>query len=190
MNENCGAEFFCCAPNWLERGVVEVQRVSPTGEWTVVHVRADLRAAESELTNTTFQLARSKIDILQRYRGQAGKSFGITAHDFRDVIVQAPGKIEGIGRLCPIAEHYRHSREHLHGNFCTIAVVDAAFRVPDAVCDFAKDAIADHHPGAARFVMIEPHKPAVAVLRIEIGPLAGQNVSVNVDLHLPGRYKS
>src|SRR5207244_2369157 len=67
MNENCGAEFFCCAPNWLERGVVEVQRVSPTGEWTGVHVRADLRAAESELTNTTFQLARSKIDILQRY---------------------------------------------------------------------------------------------------------------------------
>jgi hypothetical protein len=58
-----------------------------------------------------------------------------------------------------------------------------AFRVPHVVGDLAKDAVANHHPRATWLVMIEPDESRVAVSGVEIGPVARENVRVEIDLH-------
>ena len=57
------------------------------------------------------------------------------------------------------------------------------FGIPDIVGDLAKDAVADHHPRAARLIVIEPNEPAVAVFRVEVRPVVREDVRVQVDLH-------
>ena len=52
-----------------------------------------------------------------------------------------------------------------------------------------KNAVADHHPRAARLVMIQPNESAVAVFGVEIGPLVRKNVGVQVDLHGSSRRR-
>src|SRR5947208_872501 len=107
----------------------------------------------------------------------------MVTNDPGDVVVESPRKIERVTWFRPIAEHHRHSREHLHGNAVAVAFLDSALRVPDVVGDLAKDAIANHHPRAAWLIMIKTNESPVAVLCVEVGPLARQNMSVNVDLH-------
>src|SRR6266567_8118693 len=111
------------------------------------------------------------------------------ANDPADVVVESPREIEGVGWFCPITEHHRHSREHLHGNAVAVAFLDTPLRVPYVVSDLAEDAIANHHPRAARLIMIKTNESAVAVLCVEVGPVARQNVSVDVDLHLKRRKR-
>ena len=106
----------------------------------------------------------------------------MVANDTGNVIVQPPREIERIMRLCPITEHHRDSREHLHRHFFSIHLFDAAFRVPNIIGDFAEDAVADHHSRATWFVMIEANEPWVAVLVVQIGPVSRENVSVQIDL--------
>ena len=86
----------------------------------------------------------------------------------------------------PITEHHRNGREHLHGNFLAIHFFDPPFWIPNVVYDFAKDAVADHHPRTARFVVIEPDESGIAVFGIKIGPIPWENMGVEVDLHLWG----
>ena len=100
------------------------------------------------------------------------------------MVVKPLGKIESIGWFCPIAEHHRNGREHLQGNAVAVAFLDASLRIPHVVGDLAKDTMANHHSRAARLIVIKSNESAVAVLRIEIWPLARQNVGVDVDLHL------
>ena len=83
----------------------------------------------------------------------------------------------------PVAKHYRHGREHLHGNACAVALLNATLGVPHVIGYLAKDAITDHHPRAAWLVMIEPDESTVAVFGIEIGPVARQNMCVQIDFH-------
>src|SRR4029450_8544116 len=83
----------------------------------------------------------------------------------------------------PITEHHRDGREHLHRNFSAIHFFDPPFWIPNVVRDFAKDAVADHPPRAAWFVVIKPDESRVAVFRVEIGPIPRKNVGVQVDLH-------
>src|SRR6266536_2418018 len=92
-------------------------------------------------------------------------------------------EIQGVGCFGPIAEHYRHGGKHLHGNAVAITLLDTSLRVPYVVSDLAEYAITDHHPRTTRLVMLQSRKAAVAVFRIEVRPLARQNVSVNVDFH-------
>src|SRR5439155_15043415 len=47
----------------------------------------------------------------------------------------------------------------------------------------AEDAITDHHPRAAWFIVIQPNESAVAIFRVEIRPVMRQNVCVQVDFH-------
>src|SRR5213594_1297479 len=110
------------------------------------------------------------------------------ANDPPDVVVKPPREIEGIGWFCPITEHHRHGREHLHGNAVAVTILDTALRVPYVVGDLAKHAIANHHPRAAWLVMIKTNESAVAVLCVEVRPLSRQNVCVNVDLHYVVAY--
>ena len=148
-----------------------------------IDVGADLRAAQAQLAHATLQFTRGEIGILQWDRRETGEASGIRAHDFRDVIVEAPGKIERVGGFRPIAEHDGHRREHLHGDAGPIHFFEAARRLPDIVGDLAEDAIADHHPRATRLVMLQPNESRVAVFRVEIGPLAREDVGVEIDLH-------
>ena len=187
VNEDRPAKLLGHTPDRLQRRIVQIQSVDATGVRVRVHVRANLRAAQSQFTDTSFEFGRGQIGILQRNRRQPGESFGMSTNYFGNVIVQPPRKIERIGRLRPIAKHHRHSRKHLHRNFLAVAFFDAALGVPNVVGDLAKDAVADHHPGAARFVMVEPNESAITVLRVEVGPIARQNVGMNVDLHCPSR---
>ena len=108
MNEDGGVQFFAALQTgWseaLSRFNVSMRPKCGFG----VDVRADLRAAQAQITHAPFQLARRKIDILHRNRGQSGESLWMIAHDFGDVIVQPARKIERVGRFRPIAEHHRH----------------------------------------------------------------------------------
>ena len=65
----------------------------------------------------------------------------------------------------------------------SIHFFDPPRRLPNVVGYFAKGAVANHHPGATRPVMIEPDEPAVAVFRVEVWPFARQDVGMQVDLH-------
>ena len=65
-----------------------------------------------------------------------------------------------------------------------IHFLDATLGIPNVVRDLAKDAVADHHPRATGLIMIQPNESSVAVFRVEIGPVAREDVRVQVDLHL------
>src|SRR5207249_8446561 len=111
------------------------------------------------------------------------ESLRVAADYIGDVIIQPSRKIERIVGFRPITEHHRHGREHLHGNFVAIHFFNPLFWVPNVVCDFAKDAVTDHHSRATWFVVIEPDESWVAVFGVEIGPIPRKNVGVEVDLH-------
>ena len=63
---------------------------------------------QSKLANAALQFARGKIDILQWDCAKTGEPLRIIANDFRNVIIQTPGKIERIRRFGPVTKHYRH----------------------------------------------------------------------------------
>src|SRR5204862_2320485 len=99
-------ELFRRAPDRLQGSIVQVESVDAAEVRVRVHVRADLRTSQPQLGDTTLQLARRHLRVLQRNRGQARESPRMSADDFGDVIVQAARKIESVGRFRPIAEHY------------------------------------------------------------------------------------
>ena len=47
----------------------------------------------------------------------------------------------------------------------------------------AEDTVPDHHASAARLVMIKPDESAVTVFRVEVRPVARQNMGVQIDFH-------
>src|ERR1041385_4696338 len=151
--------------------------------WVRVDGRADLGAAKTELSHATLELARGEVGILQRDRPEAAETIWIRAHDFGDVIVEPSGKVQRVRRFCPIAEHDRHGGKDLHGDAGSTHFFDAPRWFPNVVRDFTKDAIADHHSRAARLVMFQSDESRITVLRVEIGPLAREDVSVEIDLH-------
>src|SRR5262249_42016403 len=59
---------------------------------------------------------------------------------------------------------------------------DAPQGVPAVVLDLAEQLAVDHHPGAAGAVVLELGEAAVAVALAQVGPGAGQDVRVQVDL--------
>ena len=182
MDKDGGVELLRCAPDRLKRGVVEIQvSMRPKCRFasTWVPICAPRRA---EVTNRTLQFLRRQIGVLQRDGRQTGKAFRMIANDIGNVIIQPPRKIERVMRPCPITEHHRDGRKHLHRDFFAIHLFDAAFRVPNIIGDFAKDAVADHHSRATRFVMIETDETRVAIFGVEIGPMARKDVSVQIDL--------
>src|SRR5438552_8993898 len=183
MNKDRGVQFFSGAPHRLKKRIIEIQRVDAAGMRICIDMRSDLRAAQPQFSDASLQFACCEIRVLHWNRRQACESLWMIANDPGDVVVESPRKIEGISWFCPIAEHHRHSREHLHGNAVAVAFLDPALRVPYVVGDFAKHAIANHHPRAAWLVMIETNESAVAVLCVELGPLAWQYVGSAVELH-------
>ena len=148
-----------------------------------IDMGSDFSAAQSELAHTPRQFLRGKIDILQWNRAKTDESIGVGAHNFRNVIVQDPAELQCIARFGPVTEHHRHGREDLHGNLFAIHFFDPPFWIPNVVCDFAKDAVADHHAGTARFVVIEPDESGIAVFGVKIGPIPRKNMGVEVDFH-------
>src|SRR5438067_12836855 len=91
---------------------------------------SNLRSAQAQLTDATFQLASRQIRILHRDRCQSREPLWMIARDFGDVIVQLAREVERVGRLRPIAEHHRDGREHLHRNSVTVALLYATLGIP------------------------------------------------------------
>src|SRR4029077_17752387 len=147
-----------------------------------IHVRSDLRAAQPELPDAAFQFGGRELRILHWNSSKTGEASRMIANLLRDVVVQSPGKIERISRFCPVAEHHRNCGKDLHRDILTINLFHSARWFPYVVADFAKQPVADHHSRAARLIMIEPHKTAVAVFRVEVRPVARQNVGVQINL--------
>src|SRR5438034_521705 len=87
MNKNCGIDFFSSAPNWLERCVVEVQRIYASELRICIHVRPNLCAAQPELPDAAFEFGRRKIGILHWNSSEAGETLRMIANDFGNVIV-------------------------------------------------------------------------------------------------------
>src|SRR5437762_9598193 len=110
-----------------------------------IHMRADLRAAQAEFAHASFEFACCEIWILHWNCRQACKSLWMVTNDRGDVVVKPPRKIEAVRCFRPIAEHHRHSREHLHGNAVAVAFFDTPLWIPYVVDDLAEDAIANHH---------------------------------------------
>ena len=63
-----------------------------------------------------------------------------------------------------------------------ITVLDTHIGVPAIVFYFTKKFIAYHHSCTAWLVMIEPDESGVAVFGVKIGPIARENVGVEIDL--------
>ena len=70
----------------------------------------------------------------------------------------------------------------MHRNTCRGHLFDSARWLPNVVVDFAKQPVADYHARAAWLVMIEPDESGVAVLGVKIGPIAWENMGVEIDL--------
>jgi hypothetical protein len=103
--------------------------------------------------------------------------------DFGEVVVEQPGEVERVPRLGPVAEHDRDGREHLHVHAVPLAVGEPGVRVPAVGLDLAERLAVDHHAGAAGAVVLQLHEAAVAVAVPQVGPVFGQDVRVQVDLH-------
>src|SRR5207253_11470056 len=183
MNKDRCVQFFSGAPHRLKRRIIEIQRVDPTRMRICIDMRSDLSAAQTQFVDASFQFASREIWVLHRNGREARESLWMIANDPGDVVVKPPRKIEGIGWFCPITEHHRHSREHLHRNPVAVAFLDPALRVPHVVGDRAKQAVADHHARATRLIVIKTDESAIAVLRIEVRPVARKNMCVNVYPH-------
>src|SRR5438477_8783582 len=149
-----------------------------------VDMGADLHSAQAEFLYTAFELASGEIWILHRNRTKAHKSFWVFADHFRNVIVKPPRQVQTIGGFGPVTKHNWNSREHLDRNSGFVAFFNPAFGVPGIVRDLAEDALPNHHSGATRFVMFEAGEPGVSVLSVQVWPIAGKNVGMQVDFHL------
>jgi hypothetical protein len=148
-----------------------------------IDVRPDLNAAQPKFADATRQLLRGKIDILQWECAQTSKSFRMRANHFGNVIIENATKFERIGRLRPIAEHDRNSRQRLHRNTTRIHFLDAALGIPHVVRNLPKHPIADHHSRTALVAVLEANEPWITEPFVQIRPLARQDVSVDVDFH-------
>src|SRR5689334_10538441 len=63
------------------------------------------------------------------------------------------------------------------------AVFQTPVGIPAVVLDLAEASTVEHHAGAAGAMVFQLHEAAAAVTLAEVGPGAGQNVRVQVDLH-------
>jgi len=54
MNEDGSVELFRRAPNGLKRRIIEIQSIEASGVRICIHVRANLCATQSQLTNAAF----------------------------------------------------------------------------------------------------------------------------------------
>src|SRR5947209_6668236 len=114
MNKNRGAKFLGGFPDNIEQGMIEVSAIGSVAMIVWIDMGTDFNSAETELAHTTGQFLRRKIDILQWNCSETGEPFRLSANDFSNVIVQKPTQVERVARLCPVTEHHRHSRKHLH----------------------------------------------------------------------------
>src|SRR5438045_8461215 len=111
MNKNCCVESLGGAPDRLKRGIVEIQRIDSPGMRVWIHVRADLCAAQAQLTDASFQFACSQIPILHWDCRQACASLRMITNIPGTVVVYSPDKVQPISGFRTVAKHNRHCRE-------------------------------------------------------------------------------
>ena len=81
--------------------MIEVPALRSMAMLVRIDMGADLNAAKAEITNASLQFLSGEVGILQRDSPQPDEARRMRPDHFRDVIVQEPGKIEGIRALSP-----------------------------------------------------------------------------------------
>src|SRR5436190_16497242 len=94
MNKNSGIKLLGRAPNRLKRRIVEIQGLEPSRMLIGIDVGTDFRAKQAQFTNTTFELVRRQIRILQWNRRQPNEPFWVVANHIGNVIVEPAREIE------------------------------------------------------------------------------------------------
>src|SRR6476620_12502476 len=57
MNKDRSVQFFSGAPHRLKRRIIEIQRVDATGMGICIDMRSNLRAAQAQFVDASFQFA-------------------------------------------------------------------------------------------------------------------------------------
>src|SRR5215831_12402606 len=74
MDKDRRIEFFGRAPDRLKRCVVEVQSIYPSKLRIRINMRSDLRAAQPELPDATFQFGRGEVGVLHWNSSKTGEA--------------------------------------------------------------------------------------------------------------------
>ena len=135
----------------------------------------------AEFADATLQFGDRSIGILKRHRAQSDKPRRVALDVFRKVVVEDPGQLQCVLTLRPVGEHHRHGGQHLDVDTGAVAVVEPRLQRPAILRDLAEPAFADHHPRLARAMVFQPDPAGIAESAVQIGPLLGQDVRVQVD---------
>src|ERR1700693_1476765 len=108
MNKNRRIPVSGGFPHNIERRMIEIATIRTVTMIVGIDVGPNLNATQSKLANTTRQLPRGKIDILQRTCAEPGKMRWILADNAGDVIVEKAAQVQRIARFRPVTEHDWH----------------------------------------------------------------------------------
>src|SRR5215212_416645 len=163
--------------------MIEISAVRSVTMLVGIHMRSNLYSMESKFRAAALEFSCRKLRVLQGNGAQTHKVGRVITNHRRDVVIQDAAKIQTVARFRPVTEHHRHGGKHLHRYAGPLHVLDPTFGIPRVIADFAKHVVAFHHPGATRLVMVEPDKPGIAVLLVQVRPFVWQDVGMEVDLH-------
>ena len=172
MDEDRSAQVCGCLEERKEFGGVQVP---------VVAVRTDLHALQAQFVDATLQFADGQIRSLQWHRADTRVMTRVVVAHLRHVVVEMPMQLERLVTGCPIGKKDRHGGHHLYVHTEAGIVVDAGLRVEGRVPYLAEKlaVLVDAVPS----IGVGHHRKAVvAVLCRQIGPVAGQDVGVGIDL--------
>jgi hypothetical protein len=102
-------------------------------------------------------------------------------NNLKNMIVQKTMDFQGVLGFRPIVEHHRNGAQYLNLYTVMIAFVDARFGAPAIVLNLTEELIVNHHPCAARAMMIQANESAVPEFLGPIGHIFGNDVGMNIN---------
>jgi TetR/AcrR family transcriptional repressor of nem operon len=96
------------------------------------------------------------------------------------MIVEDHGEIEGMLRFRPVAEHDRHSTQHLHLAAAQVTLLIPHYRVPGIALHLSEKLVVLHQVGTARPLMLYAQEAAVTISLLQVRPVLRQDVRVYV----------
>ncbi len=97
------------------------------------------------------------------------------------MVVEQHAQVQNMFGLRPIAKHDGDRAEYLHLATNLITLLHAHMWIPAIVLHLPKKLVIHQHACTARLVMLKPHKAAVAIFLLQIRPVFGENVRMDVD---------
>ena len=147
-----------------------------------IDVRPDLDAGQAQFRMAALKFPDREGGVLHRQRSETDESFRLCGDKTGDMVVEQFREIRRILRLRPVTEHDRDGRQDLHVDPGTIAVCEPDAGIPAVGLDLTKQLAVLHHASAARPVMFQLDKAAVAVAFSQVRPVFRKNVRMYIDL--------